>query len=252
MTSDPVDFDQPAPPQASAKRRMPVVAWVFLGVLALVVGVGGFFVVRAVMIPTPEFPSLADTPDPTLTGTVAFIRSYPDECVYLVAASGGEPKKVACVEGSPGDLSWTPDGKIQATRYKGGEGTDPTASWIIDPKTGEVETVPADEIPPQSYDPEEGPEVKAPNGETVACDSSNGKLTLTLGTKQGERTLLSVDAPDTYCMRVQAWNPDGSWFLVSDDLDRTLLVTTDDPSTTRVLIDGGFDAAYTDAELLPG
>jgi len=231
---------------------MPVGARVFLGALALVVVVGGFFVVRAVMRPTPEFPSLAKTPDPTLTGTVAFIKSYPDECVYLVAASGGKPKKLACVEGRPGKLSWTPDGMIQATRYKGGEGTGPTASWIINPKTGEVETVPIDEIPPQPYDPEEMPEVKGPNGETVTCKSANGKLTLTLGTKEGERTLLSVGAPETYCMGVEEWNPDGSWFLVADGLDRTLLVTTADPSTTRVLIDGGFGAAYTDAELLPG
>jgi hypothetical protein len=47
------------------------------------------------------------------------------------------------------------------------------------------------------------------------------------------------------------WNEDGSWFVVKDDLDRLLLVTTDDPSTTRVLVDGGYWPAATSTQL-PG
>lgn len=37
--------------------------------------------------------------------------------------------------------------------------------------------------------------------------------------------------------------------MVKDDLDRLLLVTTTDPSTTRVLAIGGWGPAVTDQEL---
>jgi len=40
--------------------------------------------------------------------------------------------------------------------------------------------------------------------------------------------------------------------VVKDDLDRLLLVTTDEPSTTRVLVDGGYGQIVTDADLLNG
>jgi hypothetical protein len=39
-------------------------------------------------------------------------------------------------------------------------------------------------------------------------------------------------------MHGATWNEDGSWFVVKDDLDRLLLVTTADPSATRLLVDG--------------
>jgi hypothetical protein len=50
-------------------------------------------------------------------------------------------------------------------------------------------------------------------------------------------------------MHFATWNQDGSWFVVKDDLDRLLLVTTADPSVTRLLVDGGYWPAVTDAEL---
>ena len=37
-----------------------------------------------------------------------------------------------------------------------------------------------------------------------------------------------------------------------DDPDRLLLVTTAEPSVTRLLVDGGYSPAVTEAELLPG
>ena len=68
-------------------------------------------------------------------------------------------------------------------------------------------------------------------------------MTMTAG---GEtRTLLSVPAPDTYTFGQPVWSPDGEWFVVKDDLDHLLSVTTADDSTTRVLVEGGFGQAIT-------
>ena len=239
--------DESGPDDASQQgrsgRRRVVVA-VVVGV-ALVVAVGGFFVARALwwsLRPTPEFSSLVAEPDESLVGTVAFIRPFPkDDCVWTVAAAGGEPEEVACIEGGAGALEWLPDGRLQSTRYKGGEGTSDTGSWIIDVATGEVEEVPADEIPPRT----EPPTVVGPDGERIETRSERGRLTMTMTAGGETRTLLSVPAPDTYTFGQPVWSPDGEWFVVKDDLDHLLSVTTADDSTTRVLVEGGFGQAIT-------
>ena len=198
-------------------------------------------------IETPKFESLAEQPDSALGGAVAFLEPFPDNgCVWVVAASGGKPKKVACVEGDAGALKWLADGRIQATRYQGGEGTGDTRSWILNVDTGAVEEVPRDEIPPQQKPPSV---VSGPQGEKVSSKSENGRLTMKMSDQTGTRNLLAVDAPDTYTFGPPTWSPDGEWFIVKDDLDRLLLVTTADPSSTRVLIDGGYAPAVTEDEV---
>ncbi|MEI7548370.1 MAG: hypothetical protein WCK21_09975, partial [Actinomycetota bacterium] len=198
-------------------------------------------------IATPKFGSLAAQPDSALRGTVAFLKPYPDNgCVWVVAASGAKPKKVACVDGGAGDLKWRPDGRIQSTRYKGGEGTGDTRSWIFDVATGAVEDVPLDQIPPQKNPPSV---VAGPRGEKVTSRSENGRLTTTMSDQTETRTLLAVDAPGTYTLGQPTWSSDGEWFIVKDDLDRLLLVTTADPSRTRVLVDGGYAPAVTADEV---
>lgn len=253
MTAASVPPEPPPPVPAERRarfwRRQPLLFAVI--VVALVVG--GFLLGRGLwwsLRPAPEFPSLADAPDPELRGTVAFLKPYPNECIYLVAASGSPEEEVTCIDGGPGDLAWLPDGRLQSTRYKGGEGTAPTASWIIDVETGAVDEIPEGEIPPlPSTEPTDS---TGPDGEVVTSESTQGTLTMTMTTSDGTRTLLKVGAPDTYTFSGPTWSADGAWFIVKDDLDRLLLVTTADPSTTRVLVDGGYAPAITDAELLSG
>jgi hypothetical protein len=233
------------PAEPTKKRSRGRLAAVLAGV-AVVVLVGGFFIGRALwwsVRPTPEFESLAAQPDAALRGTVAFIRPFPDNgCVWVVAASGAKPKKVACVDGGAGDLKWLPDGRIQSTRHQGGEGTSDTRSWVFDVATRSVEEVPLDQIPPEQDPPNV---VLGPQGERVAATSEKGRLTMTMADRTGTRTLLSVGAPDTYTFGQPTWSPDGEWFIVKDDLDRLLLVTTTEPSRTRVLVAGGHTPAVT-------
>jgi hypothetical protein len=222
-------------------------------VLGALVLVGGFFFGRALwwsLRPTPEFPALADNPDPTLQGTVAFWKPYPDDdCVYLVAASGGTPIELTCFEDADaggGELVWLRDGRLQVTAYAGDQ-ESAAVRKIVDVETGEVEEVPTDEIPERSDPPTEVP---GPNGEVVTSSSSRGNLTVSLTADQGTRTLLSVGAPETYTFGPPAWSADAGWFVVKDDLDRLLVITTSEPSQTRVLVDGGWGAAVTDADLI--
>jgi hypothetical protein len=120
--------------------------------VAVVVVIGGFFLGRALywalLQPTPDFPSLATTPDPSLIGTVAFLKPDDDQCVYIVAARGGQPEELAGGAGLAGELAWRDDGRLQSTSYPSADSDGDPASWIIDPATGDVEEVPTGEIPP--------------------------------------------------------------------------------------------------------
>ena len=235
------DLPQPALARQRNRRRSAVVLAVVVVVL-----VGGVFIGRGLwwsLRPTPDFPSLATQPDSNLRGTVAFLRPYPDDgCIWIVKASGASVKKIACAAGAAGELKWLADGRIQSTRYKGGEGTGDTRSWIFDVASGRVQDVPLDQIPP----PQQPPTVViGPVGERVTSRSKHGQLTLTISDQAGTRELLTVGAPDTYTFGQPTWSPDGKWFIVKDDLDRLLLVTTGDPSLTRVLVDSGHTPAIT-------
>ncbi len=244
---------EPELPEVESPRRLSG-RKALVALVAVVVVIGGFFVIRAfywaLLQPTPDFPSLATTPDPSLMGSVAFLKPGDDRCVYVVAASGGEPEELACGDGFAGELAWRDDGRLQSTSYPSADSNDDLRSWIIDPATGAVAEVPTSDIPPYREWPENA--WPGPNGEEVICKNGGGKLTLTLTVEGRSRTLLSTGAPSTYCMRFATWNEDGSWFVVTDDLDRLLLVTTADPAATRLLVDGGYWPAVTDAELLPG
>ena len=241
------------PPPAPRTRRSRKRTVAILLPIAMVLLIGGFFLGRSLwwsVRPAPDFPSLATTPDPGRRGTVAYIKPYPhDNCVFVVAASGGPPKEVGCVEGAATDLRWLPDGRLEGSRFERGPGMTVNRRWIADVRAGTIEDVPNSESPPMKDLPESVP---GPHGEEVVATSARGRLTVTLRSDEGTRTLLSVDAPETYTLGQPAWSPDGTWFVVKDDLDRLLLVTTADPSQTSELVDGGWGQAATDADLLDG
>lgn len=250
MSDDTPASGLPVPPAVPRPKQRGRRITILLAV-GLLVLVGGFFFGRSLwwsLRPTPDFPALADDPDPSLHGTVAFWKPYPnDDCVYVVAASGGTPTELTCFEdgdGGGGELAWLADGRLQVTAYATDQ-ESATVRKIVNIETGQVETV-TDEIPDRSDPPSEA---LGPNGEVITSSSSRGNLTVTLTTDQGTRTLLSVGAPDTYTLSPPAWDPDGDWFVVKDDLDRLLIITTSNPSQTRILINGGWGAVVTNAEL---
>jgi hypothetical protein len=206
--------------------------------------------------PVPSFPSLAEKPDPSLQGTVAYTDR--NGCVRLVAAAGTPSKEVYCLPTE--DMSkapqvgkevgpqpvWLPDGRLEVTVFRmdpsqaKGSKTAPelVAGWrkILDVRAGEVEDVPTSELPSTpnlTTEPTVSPDGKRV---TVRSDQMTGKVKVVLSDDTGSRTVLTAHGPGKYMYSMRAfWAP--SWQWIAADDGRILVITTDDPSTTRVLVD---------------
>lgn len=264
---DPIEGGELADAGGGSRKRRWV--WVLAGVVGvIVVGVAGFAFWATNDIeefhsstrqPVPSFPSLADTPDPSVTGTVAYFDNG-SRCVRIVAASGAASEDVYCLtdddlalspqEGKPAgpQLVWAPDGRLEVTlfRWVSSKDTDApppmTAQWqkLIDVTTGAVEEVADDQLPAEPVDPE--PTTENDRGEDVRTDfdalTGRGEVTLTTGS--GTRTLLTVRGPGeyTYGLEPASWAPGGEWIVTTDTGEggRILVITPTDLAVTRVLV----------------
>ncbi|MCU0281998.1 MAG: hypothetical protein MUE66_09340 [Acidimicrobiia bacterium] len=225
--------------------------WPYVVVAAVVVvAVAGFFLVRGINAynkPNPVFPSLADNPDPSLQGTVAYYDIM-TSCVRVVAAAGQPSQDVLCLteeeayhptQDAYGPLlAWLPDDRLEVTMRLWGErqAEAEAAGWwqkTVDVTTGQVEEVPATEVPSAL------PVATAsagPNGEQIEVTSAGGRVEIVLIDAAGSRTLLSTEGNPDYWVKVPpTWSPDGRWIVVEDGASEILLITVDDPAVTRVL-----------------
>lgn len=225
--------------------------WSFVLVLTVAgLAVGGFFGVREewyALRSTPDFASLAEQPDDSLVGTIAFISTRNDSrCVDVVSASGRNLKEVACFAAQPERVEWLDDQRLRVLSF--GPLERPQERWgrIVDVRTGVSQELAMVEVPSRPTEVEQ----TGPGGATVAARTSGGRLEVTLTVDRSDRTLLSVGAPSSYTWSSFAWSPTGEWFVAKDDLDRLLLVTTADPSVTRVLATDAYAAAVLDEDLL--
>lgn len=254
----------------SGGRRTRRWVWVLAGVAGLIlVGVAGFVLWATNDIeefhsgersPVPSFPSLTDTPDQSLQGTVAYFDNA-SRCVRIIAASGAMSKDVYCLtdddlalspqDGKPAgpQLVWAPDGRLEVTLFRWvpskDQGSPPpmVAQWqkLIDVTTGEVEEVPEDQLPAEPVDP--AASTVNDRGEEVRTDfdALTGRGEVTLTTPSGTRTLLTVRGPGeyTYGLEPASWAPGGEWIVTTDTGGgRILVITPTDPAVTRVLVAG--------------
>jgi hypothetical protein len=252
------------PGRARQHRR----AWIWVAAGVLVVAVAGFVLWSTVGVeefhsavarPVPSFPSLADTPDLSLGGTVAYFDNG-SRCVRIIAASGAVSEDVYCLtdddlalspqEGKPAgpQLVWAPDGRLEVTLFRWVPSKDETsappmaAQWqkLIDVTTGEVQQVPDDQLPDAPLEPT--PSTVNQRGEELRTDfdalTGRGEVTLTTGS--GTRALLTVRGPGeyTYGLEPASWSPDGEWIVTTDTGEggRILVITPTDPAVTRVLV----------------
>ncbi len=204
----------------------------------------------------PAFPSLAEQPDTSLHGSVAYFANDTG-CVRVSAASGQGSKDVLCL--SAGDLAvkpaqgikpagpqlvWLTHGRLEVTMFQWKPAPGPplyTPGWqkIVDVRTGTVEEVAAGRVPSTPNTSTE-PTV-SPNGERVSytLDGASGRVKVTLTDGGRTRTLLSTRGPGEYTYRFGPvfWAPNWQWIAASDD-GRILVITPDAPSVTRVLVTG--------------
>lgn len=227
-------------------RKRPI--WPFV-VVALVLGLVavGSFVVRDLLAfgrPAPEFSSLADDPDPSIHGTVAFFMVKADPktkptggCVRVIAAAGEPSKDVLCFDGEDTDvgpqLAFLPDGRLEVTMFSWPTGQPLVAAWqkIVDVRTGETEDVLAGHLPeaPIALGP-----TMTPTGEQITAGSRANRAELVLIAADGTpHTLWSADVSPDYGLKA-IWAPNWEWLLAYDG--RLLVVTLDNPAQIRVLV----------------
>lgn len=210
--------------------------------------------------PVPAFPSLAEHPDASLHGTVAYFDGA-SRCVRVVAAAGRPSGEALCLppfdaksasergKPMPPQLEWLPDGRLVVTgvRMTGSPGFVPDWQQIVDVRAGTVRDVPAGEIPAQLHAPAR-PTV-SPSGERigVVSDPASGRVRITLTQGGTTRTVMAAQGPGEYAYGLAgaSWSPDWKWIIADDG--RLLVVTPTEPSTTRVLVEApetGDDSSY--------
>ena len=256
--------EQLTPTEPPPKRRRWI--WITVGVIAgafalfwIVVGVGLVIFHAQEDRPIPSFPSLADHPDPALSGTVAYYDAQTG-CIRIVAAAGQPSQQVWCLPkegpstwlkvGKPAgpQLVWRKDGRLEVTMFRWTPTADKKsapqlrAGWqkIIDVRTGAVENVPTSQVPSSPNLTTEP--TTSPSGDRISWtfDPPTGKAKVFVTDASGaKRTLLAVHGPGeyTYQFGPAFWAPNYQWIATSDD-GRILIITPTNPAVTRVLRTG--------------
>ncbi|MDH4112329.1 MAG: hypothetical protein OEV60_06530 [Actinomycetota bacterium] len=203
----------------------------------------------------PGYPSLADSPDADLVGTIAYYDAA-TQCVRLMDASAGRSADVYCLDGTPEgtgringpQLAWRPDGRLEVTAFDWPQGEEPTSAWqvLVDATTGDVEEVPDGDLP-------EAPPVPpaaaiGPDGQQATLTLRDNRLVIELIANGESRTLLTSEKYSTDFGLTPSnellWSPDGQYLVFSDG--RLLLTTTEESSTTRIVVEspGSFGCCY--------
>lgn len=213
---------------------------VVTSVIASVVVVGvvvGLVLVFAI-IPVPDFPPLADDPDPSILGTVAFIRSNGDElCLSTIPAGGGPEHEVLCdrdLNFTEFESGWTPDGMLVLLEY----GPANQGYRIVDPQTGET----LERIPFAQDSLIESPIGKglteSSADQNLYIDGNRGAPQLVLAIQgESERILLEAEGPADYWFEWARFSPDEHWILLRDSEDRLIVVSATGDPRPRTLVE---------------
>ena len=224
------------PARGSRERRAGVAA---IGVaLAVAAAIWAFGIA-----PLPDYPSLSDRPDPSIPGRIAFVRFGERPCVHVVAAGGGDARRLLCSDEETwergevawfgGPIRWTRDGRIVVQAF----GPAGPEAIVIDPETGRVlERIsvaePLDERPLPGVD-----DVRS-NGAKLLLRHSGGEAALGIAPVDASpREIARVSGPPSYAFWEARWSPDGEWILVRDSNQDLLVVRATEGAPLRLLAD---------------
>lgn len=191
--------------------------------------------------PLPDYPSLAARPDPSIPGRVAFVRWGERPCVYVVPASGGDPRRLRCadegraglVDWFGGPVGWTRDGRIVVQAF----GPSGPRAIVLDSDSGRVlERIDVEEplgepVPSERASAEE-------DGARLFVNRASGAATLGIAPVDASpREIARVSGPPAYAFLEARWSPDGEWILVRDSNQNLLVVRAREGAPLRLLAD---------------
>jgi hypothetical protein len=159
--------------------------------------------------------------------------------VYVVPASGGEPRRLRCSNDGGGEegesdwlggpVGWTRDGSIAVQAF------DPAGNQVVvlDPGSGRVrERIAVDE--PLFSHPTESE--RRADGAGILVNRSAGAATLGIApAATSPREIARVPGPPGYAFWGAIWSPDGEWILVRDSNQNLLVVRAQESAPLRLL-----------------
>ena len=230
------DEDRPGEPPGARRKRAGLAA---IGVaLAVPAAIWAFGIA-----PLPDYPALAERPDPSIPGRIAFVRLGERPCLYVAAAGGGAERRLLCSdEGSwgrgevawfGGPIRWTRDGRIVVQAF----GPAGSEAIVVDPDTGRLlERIHVEE--PLAERPLPGSDSVRSDGASLITRRSGREATLGFAPVDASpREIARVSGPPTYAFWEARWSPDGQWILVRDSNQDLLVVRAAEGAPLRLLAD---------------
>jgi hypothetical protein len=219
----------PTPRPTGAIAAIVAAAAVVIAAVIIILTVG--------LVPLPDLPSLADNPDPTIPGTVAYVHgTYDDACIVVIPAGGGEPRDAWCGSQAPEVIAFTPDGLLVVSGwFESPMHPEGPTLLIIDPQTGaEVDEIRLDSRVPGSWPPDRTRRDDGAMLRTGSRDEGVAELRISVPGSTAD-SILRLEGPRDYEFMEAQFSPDGSWVLAVDSRGRLLIVGADGAPEARLL-----------------
>lgn len=199
-----------------------------VGAVALIVVVIGVVAVFGVQ-PYPALPTVAEQPDPPVTGRLAYVAYEGGEgpCLHVVQGDGRD-EELGCGTDYEGEIYWVDDGRLGVRRFRE---RDTSTVDVLDVATGEL----LEEREVASTTPVPGLDRTNDAGDRVATDARAGRATVTVTPDDGEReVVLELDGPSGYAFVDVGWTGDGRWIAVLDSAGRVIAVDPQGEAVARI------------------
>lgn len=212
-------------------------------------------------VPTPEYPLLAEEPDPELSGMIAYAipedldrdDEFESRCVYVIELPEGQANEITCRE-QIGGMAWTDDG------------------WLVVENFGHVSEFERefDDFDLTLIEPVEGGAFERVNyerdrsflwsdhrqtrrdGSRVRVEDA-GTTVVVVSLDGSTRDLFGADeAPSNYRFNEAQWSPDGKYVLVVDTEGRIIVAAASGDPRPRVVAETGHEYGVTMAWYVPG
>jgi DNA-binding beta-propeller fold protein YncE len=186
----------------------------------------------------PDFPTLAEQPDPALTGTIVYSGWTDDGSCTWLADLGSEPRQLWCGEdpNAPfGYAAWhgfDETGNLLVASYEVGPGTEGSTLFTVDPETLQViaeRPIDTSERPPDLTVRDDGARA------AVSPGDDDGSWEVQVVADGATRTVMTASGPDDYSMWGAQWSPDGRTIVVFDSERRAIAVAADGEPNPRVI-----------------